>query len=155
MMTLSPPKLEHVADLEVFVDAPIEVGATDGGLRRLIAITGGTVAGPKLRGRVLPGGADFQIVRPDSVAVLDARYVIELDDGTRAFVSNRALRRATPELTAKLMRGEPVDPALVYFRCVPEFEVPPGRWRWLAESVFVGTGARRPDRVELSIYRMC
>ncbi len=154
MSTLAAPALEHVGDLTVFVAAPIEIGDTGGGLRRLIPITGGTLEGPAMRGKVLAGGADFQLVRPDHVAELDARYALELDDGTRVFVTNRALRRASPEITAKLVRGEPVDPALVYFRCSPAFEVAPGPWRWLAENFFIGTGARRPDRVEISIYRL-
>lgn len=154
MPSLPAPALEHVADLTVFVAAPIEIGDTGAGLRRLIPITGGEIVGPAMRGKVLSGGADFQLVRPDHVAELDARYALELDDGTRVFVANRALRRASPEITGKLVRGEPVDPALVYFRCSPAFEVAAGRWRWLAESFFVGTGARRPDRVEISIYRL-
>ncbi len=154
MHALPVPTLEHVADLTVQVAAPIEIGDTGAGLRRLIPITGGTLSGPRIAGKVLAGGADFQRVSPDGVADLDARYAIELTDGTRVFVVNRAMRRAPPEVTARLVRGEPVDPALVYFRCAPSFEVAPGPWRWLAENVFVGTGARRPDCVELAIFRV-
>ncbi len=154
-MPLMPaPSLEHVTDLTVLVDTPIEVGDTGAGLRRLIAIRGGTVQGPRLNGRILPGGADFQLVRPDHVAELDARYVIQADDGTAVYVMNHAIRRASAEVTARLVRGEPVDPSLVYFRCTPCFEAPQGAHRWLAENLFLGVGARRPDRVELSIYRV-
>jgi hypothetical protein len=113
------------------------------------------VLGPRLKGKVLPAGADFQLVRPDSVAELDARYVLALDDGTTVYVTNRALRRASPEVTERLMRGEPVDPADVYFRCAPSFEVQEGPWRWLAQSMFVGTGVRRPDCVEMAFFRLC
>ena len=124
-MSLMPaPALEHVTDLTVFVAAPIEVGDTGSGQRRVIPITGGTARGPRLNGTVLSGGADFQLVRPDHVAELDARYVIQADDGTCLFVMNRALRRASAELTARLVRGEAVDPSLVYFRCTPSFEAP-------------------------------
>lgn len=150
----NPPTLELLAHLTVEVGEPIEVGATAGGLRRVIPITGGTVYGPTLSGRVLAGGADYQQVRPEGVAELDARYVLQLDDGTRVFVVNRALRRASPEVTARLLRGEPVDPALVYFRCSPRFEAPAGRWRWLMDSIFVGTGVRRPYHVEMRFYRV-
>lgn len=154
MSALPAPLLEHVADLRVEVDRPIEVGDTGAGFRRLIAILGGTLEGPRLRGRVLPGGADFQLVRSATVAELDARYALELDDGRRIYVTNRALRRAPAEVTARLVRGEPVDPSLVYFRCAPSFEVADESLRWLAESVFVGTGARHPDRVEMSFFRL-
>src|SRR5690349_4789134 len=126
MLDLPVPALEHVGDLTVLVSSPIEIGDTGAGLRRVIPITGGTLSGPRLAGKVLAGGADFQRVGRDGVAELDARYALELDDGTRVFVTNRAMRRASPEITARLVRGEIVDPALVYFRCAPSFEVQPG-----------------------------
>lgn len=154
MNELEAPALELFATLEVRVAKPIEIGAVNGGRRRVIPITGGELRGPDVRGRVLHAGADFQLVQDDGVADLDARYVIELDDGTKVFVANRAMRRASVEVTEMLVRGEPVDPALVYFRCMPRFEVAEGRWRWLAESLFVGTGVRRPDTVEITFYRV-
>jgi hypothetical protein len=146
--------LERVADITVSVDAPIEIGDTGPGLRRIIPITGGRVDGPLLRGRVLAGGADYQLVRTEGVTLLDARYALELDDGTRVFVHNTALRRASPEVTQRLVEGLPVDPADVYFRCAPTFETPAGPWRWLAQSLHVGVGARYPDRVELAVFRL-
>ena len=154
MQQLDAPKLELFATLSVQVAAPIEIGAVNGGRRRIIPIIGGELRGPDVSGRVLDAGADFQLVQNDGVAELDARYVLELDDGTKVFVANRALRRASIEVTEKLLRGEAVDPSLVYFRCLPRFEVADGRWRWLAESLFVGTGVRRPDTVEMAFYRV-
>ena len=150
----TPPALELVAQLSVRVATPVDVGHTVAGTRRVVSILGGDVTGPRLFGRVVPGGADFQLVRPEGVAELDARYVLELADGTAVYVTNRAMRRATPEVTQQLMRGEPVDPALVYFRCAPRFEVVAGPWRWLAESLFIGTGVRRPQSVEMAFYRV-
>ncbi len=156
-MTLPAPTLEHVADLTVFVATPIEAGSVTGlnsrGRRRIIPITGGKVTGT-LNGAVLPGGADFQIVVSDTCADLDARYLLQLDNGEHVFVQNRALRRGSVEDIAKLVRGEPVDPAAIYFRCVPTFEVSHPSLAWLTESIFVGTGARFPDRVEISVYRL-
>lgn len=154
MDDLPAPQLELFGHLSVEVATPIEIGAVNGGRRRIIPILGGELRGPQVSGRVLHAGADFQLVQNDGVADLDARYVLELDDGTKVFVANRALRRASPEVTEQLVRGEAVDPALVYFRCLPRFEVAEGRWRWLAESLFVGTGVRRPDRVEMAFYRL-
>jgi hypothetical protein len=88
------------------------------------------------------------------VAELEAHYALALDDGTRVYVLNRGLRVASAEDTARLMRGEAVDPARVHFRCTPRFEVAEGPWRWLMRSVFAGTGVRRPDRVELRFFRV-
>ncbi len=137
------------------VSAAVDVCHTPAGQRRTVAITGGEVLGPRLTGRVLPGGADFQIVRHDEgVAELDARYTLELNDGTRIYVVNHAIRQAAPEVAERLMRGEAVDPSLVYFRCSPRFEAPVGPWRWLTSSVFVGTGQRRADAVELAFFRV-
>ena len=161
-MTLPAPALEHIGDLTVFVATPIEAGQVTGlnsrGKRRIIPITGGTLTGPQLQGRVLPGGADFQMVVSDTCADLDARYLIALDDpqhqGQHIFVQNRALRRGSADDIARLVRGEPVDPAAIYFRCVPTFEVSSPALQWLSESIFVGTGARFPDRVEISLFRV-
>ncbi len=160
-MPLPTPTLEHVADLTVQVAAPIEAGDVTGlnsrGRRRIIPITGGRLDGPQLQGRVLPGGADFQIVVSDTCADLDARYLIQLDgahQGEHIFVQNRALRRGSAEDIARLVRGEPVDPRAIYFRCVPSFEVSCAALQWLTQSVFIGTGARYPDRVLISLFRV-
>ena len=161
-MTLPPPPLEHVADLSVQVGAPVEAGQVIGlnsrGRRRIIPITGGTLHGPRLQGRVLPGGADFQIVVSETTADLDARYLIALEGpehgGEHIFVQNRALRRGSAEDVARLVRGASVDPAAIYFRCVPTFEVSAPTLAWLTESIFLGTGARYPDRVLISLFRV-
>jgi hypothetical protein len=153
--TLPAPGLEHVCDLSVTIAAPIEIGLTPSGLRRMIPITGGLVRGPRINGKVLPGGADFQlIVAGGTQAHLDARYAIELDDGSRVFVQNTALRVASADNAMRIMRGQPVDPAAVYFRCQPRLESSATAWAWLAESQFVGTGRRAPDGVFLSFYRV-
>jgi hypothetical protein len=160
-MPLPTPTLEPAFDLTVFVAAPLEAGDITGlnsrGRRRIIPITGGTVSG-RVNGAVLAGGADFQLVVSDTCADLDARYLLQLNDpawpGAHVFVQNRALRRGTAEDIAKLVRGEPVDPAAIYFRCAPSFEVSHPALAWLTESLFVGTGARFPDRVEMRFFRV-
>ncbi len=153
--TLDPPALEHVCDLAITVGLPLEIGLTAAGLRRVIPITGGVVRGPLFNGRVLPGGSDFQLILEDGAqAHLDARYVIELEGGTRVFVQNTALRVASAEDSQRLYRGEPVDPARVYFRCQPRLEAAGEAWNWLSRSQFVGSGRRTPDAVFLSFYRL-
>ena len=154
-MTLPAPQLEHVCDLAVTIAAPIDVGLTPAGLRRMIPITGGTVIGPRLNGKVMAGGADFQLIlNGGTQAHLDARYVIELDDGSRVFVQNTALRVASLENSQRIMNGQPVDPSAVYFRCQPKLEATAPQWAWLSESQFIGTGRRAPDGVFLSFYRV-
>ena len=156
-MTLATPLLEPIADLVVYVATPVEVGHVMGlntrGLRRIIPIAGGTVSG-RLQGQVMAAGADFQLVVSDTLADLDARYILALDNGHRVFVQNRALRRGSAADVARLVRGEAVDPAAIYFRCAPTFEVSDPSLAWLTESLFIGTGARYPDRVEMRFFRV-
>jgi len=151
---LAAPALARFADLEVEVGAPIEVGAVAGGLRRLIPILGGRCRGRDFTARVLPGGADFQLVTSATMARLEARYVLETDAGDRIYVHNDAIRTAPAAVMARLVRGEPVDPGEVYFRCQPRFEASAPALRWIAERMFVGVGVRRPSTVEMRFFEV-
>jgi hypothetical protein len=98
-----------------------QFGMTPYGERRVIDILGGRVEGSRLNGRILPG-ADWQIVRPDGVTDVRARYAIETDSGARILVTSDGLRHGPAEVLAALARGEAVDPARYYFRTVMRFE---------------------------------
>ena len=148
------PSLQFFADLSVQVATPQEVGPTVHGLRRLIPIMGGEVQGQGWSARVLPGGADFQLILNPRMAELDARYTIETDGGDLIFVQNRAVRTAAPEVMQRLIRGEPVDPSEVYFRCSPSFETASVSLGWISERLFVGTGAREPERVVMRFFEV-
>ena len=148
------PELRFFADLSVQVALAQEVGQTVHGRRRLIPILSGQVRGQGWTGRVLGGGADFQLIVNERLAELDARYTIELDGGDFIFVSNRAVRVADPATMARLMRGEAVDPALVYFRCSPQFETASTSLAWISERLFIGTGARLPDQVLMRFFEV-
>jgi hypothetical protein len=147
-------KIVHIADLKVIVGDPIEVGETPAGIRRMIPILGGEVSGPRLKGHVMNGGADYQILRKDGVTELDARYVLELEGGAKVYVTNSGLRHGPPELMERIRRGEPVDPALIYFRATPRFETGHQNYAWLTRHIFVCDGVRRPNRVELAFYQV-
>ena len=153
-MNLPDPTLRFFADLTVQVGTPIEIGHTGKGRRRLIPITGGAATGNGWTARVLPGGADYQLVSSDTTAELEAHYVLETDAGDLIYVRNEALRSAPADVTARLIRGEPVDPALVYFRCMPRMEASAPSLAWLRERLFVGTGARHPDRVVMRFFEL-
>ena len=134
------------------VAQPLAIGEVGAGVRRVVDILGGDVAGPRLTGRIRPGGADFQIIRPSGLAELHARYVIETAAGALVYVENTGIRFGPPDALARLNRGEPVDPSLIYFRSVPRFETAEPTLDWLMHHVFVATGIRRPDRVELGVF---
>jgi hypothetical protein len=154
MNELNPPTLKYFADLSVQVGKPQEAGQTVRGLRRLIPILGGDVRGDGWTGKILAGGADFQLVVNDTLAELDARYMMETDGGDLVYVTNRALRSGPPELMARLVRGEPVDPAQIYFRCSPSFETASPAMRWITERMFCGVGARHPDKVVMRFWEL-
>ena len=145
------PALELAFTVTVLLGDVIDVGRTAHGHRRVIPITGGTVMGPALSGRVLPAGADYQVIRPDGTTELEARYVLETGAGL-VYVDNRGFRTASPDDVERLTRGEPVDPSRVYFRTTPRFETAVPELAWLQSTVFVALAVRHPDSVELSVY---
>ena len=151
---LAAPRLTPFADLTVQVAAPIEVGAVGHGQRRVIPILGGSCVARDWSARVLAGGADFQLIVNERMARLEARYVLETDAGDRIYVQNDAVRTAAPEVMAKLIRGELVDPADVYFRCAPRFETASPALARIMERVFLGTGLRRPDAVVMRFFEV-
>jgi len=147
-------RLEPLFRATITLAPPQELGDAPLGRRRIIPITGGRIEGARLNGRVLPGGADWQIVRADGVADLDARYTVESDDGALIYVSNRGLRHGPPEVLGQLARGEDVDSASYYMRTQPWFETGDARYAWLNRTICVGSGVRRPDAVEIEFYEV-
>lgn len=145
------PTLEHVMDLEIEVEAPIEIGETGDGQRRIIPIVDGTVSG-RVEGHVIPAGADYQLFRVDRPTELVAKYAFETDDGSRVYVENRGIRAASPETKERLRDGEPVDSEEVYFQSTPRFETADPDLEWLTERIFVAAGIRRPKGVKLAVY---
>jgi len=132
----------------------LHLGATPYGDRRVINILGGQVEGPRLSGRILPGGADWQIVRSDGVADLRARYTIESNDGARILVASDGLRQGPPEIIARLARGEAIDPALYYFRTAMRFETADPSAAWLNRIIALARGAREPRAVRLDVFEV-
>ncbi|MFT8243342.1 DUF3237 domain-containing protein [Roseomonas sp. BN140053] len=148
------PTPRFVAALRVQVAVPIMVGPVAGGERRIVPILGGTLSGPGLEGEILPGGADVQLIRPDGVTEVEARYAIRLADGALLYVNNRGLRHAAPEDMARLLRGEFVPPERVYFRTTPAFETPSPALAWMHRTLFTGLGERFPDEVRLRVFAL-
>lgn len=150
-----PPELTFLATIDVAVDAPITIGTTVDGLRKVVPIRGGKVSGPGLSGEVLDAGADFQQYPSDTVAYLAADYVLKTDDGHHILVENRALRTGSSSDLNKLMNGEHVDPERIYFRCVPRLSADQsGPYAWLSDVLFIGSGVRSPNGVSIDIFQV-
>ena len=149
----SPPQLDFIFAAHVTVDPALDLGDVAKGQRRIVPITGGEFAGPQLRGKVLPGGADWQIWRGDGVAELEARYTLRTDDGALIYVRNHALRHGPADVIAGLTAGRPVDPASYYFRGATFFETSAARYAWITKSIVVCTGEREAVGVKLKFYK--
>jgi hypothetical protein len=148
------PGLVFAFEARVEVGPPLEVGQLPRGMRRIVPILRGTFEGPGIKGRVMPGGADWQIIGADGFSELDTRYTLETDGGRIIYVQNAGIRNAAPEVMQRLLRGETVDPKLVYFRTVPKFETSAPELQWLTRNVFIGTGERYPTEVIIRFWRV-
>ena len=144
---------QYVFTITAHIDPVVSAGDIGHGVRRIVPIIGGEVRG-QVNGKVCPFGADFQIIRPNELIELEAKYAIETDDGAVIYVENRGIRFGPVDLMKRLNRGEPVDPKLIYFRTVPKFETGAEKYRWLMESLFVGSAARHADRVVVDVHQV-
>jgi hypothetical protein len=132
----------------------LQLGQTPVGERRIINILGGQVEGPRLKGQILPGGADWQLIRADGIADIQARYTIRSESGGLVLVSSEGLRHGPPEVIAKLAKGEPVDPALYYFRTLMRFETAAPDLLWMNRILAIAHGARLPNAVTLEVFEV-
>jgi hypothetical protein len=115
------------------------------GIRIIVPVTGGDFDGPRLRGRILPGGGDWLLLRSDAVLELDLRITLETDDHALIYMTFQGLRHGPPDAIAALTCGGIVDPASYYFRTVPRFETSSEKYAFLNRIITVGIGETRPD----------
>ena len=149
MMTLKP-----LFELTVRVGEALVTPGGPYGTRRYIPVTGGAFTGERLSGRVLPGGADCQLIRPDGVAELDARITLQLADGSNVLMRGLGLRHGPAALLRRIAAGVTVPASDSYFRQALLFEAPEGPLGWLNRMVALGQGERRPDGVHLQIFEV-
>jgi hypothetical protein len=145
---------EPIFTIDAELEAIMNLGRTPVGERRIIGISGGTVRGRKFNGRVLPGGADWQVIRSDGAADIQARYTIESDTGGRVLVDSVGLRHGPPDVIAQLARGDNVDPALYYFRTTMRFETADPSLDWLNRIIALSRGQRLARAVRLDVYEV-
>ena len=146
---------EEVFSITIVVDKPILIGQDDlVGRRQLIPILSGEVNGNGFKGKVLPGGIDSQIIRPDGKCELSARYAIELDDGATIYIENNGIRTVPTEYIEDVKAGKFVDPKVYYFRTVPSFETYTEKYKWMMNQIFVCYATRLPENVLLKFYKI-
>ena len=160
--TLDNPRLEFVMEVRLtFPEVYTLANVPSGGNRSAVLVSGGTFEGPLISGRAVPGsGGDYAYFRPDDVAVFDARYLLEEDDGTLILLTNKGYLWGRKPDTMQRLRdwafagGAPVAHEEYYLRGNPTFEVPTGKHDWLTKHVFVGVGERRSDGNLLRYYAL-
>lgn len=148
----APIGLSHAFDISAAIAEPITGGPGPNGQRRIIGITGGSVSGPRLAGRVLPGGADYEFIRPDGTSRVEAHYTLEAEGGTPIYICNKGIYKAPQEVSDRLDRGEPVATNEYYFRCAPTFDAPPGPHAWLNDQLFVATCIFTAEAVTIRVF---
>lgn len=152
---MNKPGLEFSFRISVDVTGGIqEVGHTAKGIRKIVPITGGTFEGPTIKGKVVGGGYDWQLIRTEGVAEIDARYILQTDDGALITIVNTGLRHGPPEVMQRLAKGEDVDPSEYYFRSIPVFETGEPKYSWLTRSIFIASGIRMPKQVFIDVWRV-
>ncbi|MBL1404632.1 MAG: hypothetical protein COC17_00215 [Hyphomicrobiales bacterium] len=149
---LAKPELEHICDLTVELGPIREMGNGRAGNRRIIPIIGGTVSGPRLQGKILDIGADWQTIFHGGLAELDTRYAMETHDGAIIEIINFGYRFGAPEILAALARGEDVAPDTYSMRTMAKLETGDERYEWVNKTLFVGTGARQKSAVIVSLF---
>lgn len=143
---MTPIALRPLFTIKAEVDGAHLVGAVPHGYtRRVMCVSGGRFEGERLRGRVLPGGADVVIERPDGGLHLDVRLVLETEAGELVYMTYNGRRNGPPEVMKKIVNRDPIPRGADYFRVVVQFETAAPALLWLNDKVAVGTGTREPD----------
>jgi hypothetical protein len=152
MLSLNAPLLRPFCTLEVEAGPVRQLGMGRMGQRRIVPIIGGRVSGPRLNGKILPGGADWLSVSHEGVSVLDARYSLETDDGAIIEINDQGFRHGPEAVIKSLVAGEAVPPEAYYMRSSIRLETGHPAYSFINRLVFVGTGAKTAGGVQIDIY---
>lgn len=152
MTDFREPRLEHLYDMHVDLDAPQAIGAAPAGTRSIFIVKGGTFEGPRIKGDVLPGGGDWALVRTDGAIQLDVRATGRTDDGALLYAAYSGLIIASAEVFQRLFNGEDVPLGEYYFYTNPMFQTGAEEYRWLNDRIAVGRGRVLPGAVEYRVW---
>lgn len=160
--TMDHPRLEFAMEIHLaFPRADMIANTPSGGGRSAVYVESGTFEGPKIKGTVVPhSGGDYAYFRPDNVAVCDARYMLQEEDGSLILMRNNGfLWGREPDVMERLRQwafagGEPVPHDAYYLRSSPTFETSVGKHDWLTKHIFMGIGERRPDGNRIRYYAL-
>jgi hypothetical protein len=148
-------KSRHLFTITMKLPPILELGDTPAGTRRVFTVSGGEFTGDRLRGEVLPqAGSDLLLVRADGSFQQDVRLILRTDDGALILITYRGIRHASPEVSARIARGERVTPSDYYLRTAPFFETAAPKYAWLNKIVSVAIGERQSDGVTYEVFEI-
>ena len=150
--SLPEPRFELLFGMSLEVEEPDRIGQTHAGNRRVVGVGGGVFEGPRLKGRVLPGGSDWIVAPHDGVLIQDVRIVLRTEDGHNILMSYRGMRHGPEAVIERLDKGEDPDPSEYYFRTALIFEAPDGEYAWLNRLLAFAVGRRLPGGVTYAVY---
>ena len=146
------PQLEFLYEISAYLESPIAIGENPHGNRQIAPVAGGSFEGPRLQGKVLPGGADWLLIRPDGVGEIDARVTLQTDDGALIYVTYRGYFTKVLELIPRWMAGEQIPHEEYYFVITPYFETSAAQYAWLQQVVAIGLGSLIPGGVSYQVF---
>ena len=149
---MNDPALEFLFEITLQIDRPQRIGETGRGNRQIVPVTGGAFEGPRLKGRVLPGGGDWSVVRPDGVAELDVRVTLETEDGALIYASYPGYLTNLPLIGGRWRAGEAVPLDEYDFAVTPRFETAAEQYAWLTRTICIGAGEVIPRAVRYRVY---
>ena len=150
---LPGPRLTKVYRLEANLGPALDLGDVASGRRRIVPLVEGTFTGPNFNGSLVPGvSVDWQIIQVDGTVIGDIRYTLRTDSGHLLYVQSRSVRHGTPEVLARLGRGEDVDASEYTFRTSTRIETAAADLDWLNKGVFISVAGRQPGGVVYETY---
>ncbi len=146
------PRLEHLYDMHVDLEAPQVIGQTPMGIRQVFIVKGGTFEGLKIKGTILPGGGDWATMRPDGAIQLDVRVTVRTDDGAMVYAYYAAIIYGPPETILRAAGGEDVPLGDYYFYTNPMFQTGAPQYDWLNRTLAIGRGRVIKNGVEYRVW---
>ncbi len=155
--TAVSPNLTHLFTMRARLGARLDGGDGPLGRRVFNAASGGEFAGARLRGTVEPGSADWMLIRKDGAMVVDARTILQTDDGATIHMTYLGRAVFPAEVLSEVRdptRRHLLDPARYYFRTTPLFETGAPAYAWLNDVVCVSSGRLTEQGLDYQVFQV-
>ena len=148
------PKLEHIVTFRAEIAEGVDIGATPAGARQIFDVKGGSFDGPRMKGKVLPSGADWVVIGGDGVGRIDVRVALQTDDGANIYVQYYGVLQLNEKTMTAVAAGAEMEFGDTYFFTTPRFETGDERYAWLNKIVAIGQGRLIPNAVEYRVFEV-